>query len=243
MDDDGLKIRKFKGRIDKYKGWIDKRGESLDKHKGQIDSKKGDIDRDAQSSVSYLMLVAGAVIVVGIVIVVLSGLGETGIAQTEKSSGTMGEAYSVLQQFIEEKKENELQAITLTPVKAEAYQDKDYAGTQEYDVLGNVLEQDGVFAPLCLSKKMCGNVKENYFYTSGSSKYFDAIALQFDVSEFSEENYNAKLRVYLKQGANKKDIKHYALYYTYKDNSECEDDAKPEKCESAIELEENFENW
>ncbi len=134
--------------------------------------------------------------------------------------------------------------IVLEPIKAEAFQDQDGTGTREFDVLNDIKELDSVFAPNCSSNEPCGNIPRNYFLTSTSGKYFDALALEFDVSEYDSDKYNATLRLFVKQGTYRKDNRyHYAIYYFYKDNSSCKDATLPSNCDTAKKIDENFEGW
>lgn len=259
---DGDKPRKFKGPIDSFKGSIDSSKGSIDSSKGPIDSSKGSIEKakgsidkkkgnidSGQSSISYLLLLAIAITIAGIGIFALTQASQTGISATGKGTSALDVAYAGLMNFEDDEKQDiqditEPKKITLEPIKAEAFQDQDGKGTREFDVLDDILKKDRIFAPNCSGKEQCGNIPRNYFLTSTSRKYFDALALEFDVSKYKSKKYNAILRLFVKQGTHRKTERyHYAIYYLYKDSSVCKDTTRPSKCKSAIEIEDDFEGW
>lgn len=252
-----VQIRKFKGPIDSSEGPLDKAHGKLDKAKGSLDAFKGPLDKiqgkidkakgpldKAQGAIGYLLLVASSVMIVALIIFVLSQSGNLGLGQADKSKSTVGGAYSGLLNVADSFPTLEkLEPVTLIPEKAEAYQDKDGSGTMQYDVTSEVSKLDSIFSPNCSSKKKCGNVSTNYYLTSTSGSYFDAIALRFNVSDYKNKNYKGKLRVFLKQGKySNANWRHYALYFKYSNNSECYDSA-PTACKSAKILAKNFNNW
>ena len=197
-----------------------------------------------QSAVSLFLLLALAMTMIGVLVFAVN-LNEQKGVNSQMTRLFSGEYLSIENLSSNKNSENTgNQNIILEPIKAEAFQDQDGTGTREIDVLESISELDNIFTPNCSNKEPCGNVPREYFLTSTSSKYFDALALEFDVSEYDSKKYTAALRLFVKQGTYRKDNRyHYDIYYFYKDNSICKDTTRPSKCETAEEIEENFENW
>ncbi|MFH1240124.1 MAG: hypothetical protein V1672_02810 [Candidatus Diapherotrites archaeon] len=258
---EGTKPSKFKGQIDSSKGQIagsdgqinSSKG-SIDSSKGQIAGSKGQIDKkkesidSGQGLVSSFLLLALALTMIGVLVFALNLNAQ---ANDSQITGLFSGEYLSIDNFASNKNSENTgnqnitnNKITLEPVKAEAIQDQDGTGTKEFDVLDDVSELDDIFAPNCSSKEPCGTVPREYFLTSTSGKYFDSLALEFDTSEYDSDNYDATLRLFVKQGAYRKDNRyHYDLYYFYKDNSICKDTTIPSECKSAEEIEKDFEGW
>lgn len=206
------------------------------KFKGSIDS--------GQSVISSFLLLALALTMIGVLVFAFNVNNQ--MSGNSQITGLFSGEYLSIENFASNKNsENiETQKVILEPINAEAFQDQDGTGTREFDVLGDVSQSDGIFAPNCSSKEPCGNIPRNYFLTSTSGKYFDALALEFDVSEYDSEKYSATLRLFVKQGTYRKDNRyHYDIYYFYKDNSVCKDATIPSKCETAEKIEAGFEGW
>jgi hypothetical protein len=133
-----------------------------------------------------------------------------------------------------------LSEATLSPLQAVGYQDEGTGCVAEQSHLPLVTALDGVWA---VDPSSCSGINYNYYATGSSSAYFDALALQFDVSGYSTANYDATLRFYLRDGGYSTAWHHYKVYGTFKDNSECYDVA-PSSCGGNPESFANgFEGW
>jgi hypothetical protein len=124
-------------------------------------------------------------------------------------------------------------AITIGPALAISYQDE---GTLECDDTSLLSALDGIFGP-----DACGTVDMPYYATGTSPRYFDAVALKFNVSGFEPQNYNAILRFYARDGGYSGNWHHYLIHDSFQDNSTCYDSSPP--CGGSISFANGYEGW
>ncbi|MEA3515075.1 MAG: hypothetical protein U9R34_06350 [Nanoarchaeota archaeon] len=162
----------------------------------------------------------------------LTGLTKTrtGTLNSKIQPGSMGGQGEEEQEGSED---SGLSPVTLTPSLAESYQDE---GTPQNTVTTAIVSLDDDWAP-----KMTGSVNIPYYATGSSNRYFDALAVKFNVAGYAPESYDGILRFYLKGGPYSGGWHHYKIYDSYKDNSECEDSSPP--CGSSPSFADSFEGW
>jgi tetratricopeptide (TPR) repeat protein len=105
--------------------------------------------------------------------------------------------------------------VTLKPKSAISFQNE---GTTSTDDTTLVQDKDGFWAP-----SLTGTVTQDYFATGDSPMFFDALSLQFDVGDWSYQNYRAVLRAFVQHGDDRLERWNHYLALPGKQNPDYQD--------------------